>query len=123
MLTRKFSLNNIAEFQWQRHRFSLCNLNNSFVFITGGRDKKGNPCADCERLSVTQNTIDNMPDLEVPRMYLSTCAQGTSIFAICGYGMDEKTNKMVSFNTIERLSNAINKADTIEDWEVIQLDF
>lgn len=64
-----------------------------------------------------------MPDLEVPRMYLSTCAQGTSIFAICGYGTDEKTNKMVSFNTIERLSNAINQADLIEDWEVIQLDF
>ena len=56
-------------------------------------------------------------------MYLSTCAQGTSIFAICGYGTDEKTNKMVSFNTIERLSNAINQADLIEDWEVIQLDF
>ena len=61
-----------------------------------------------------------MPDLEFPRMYLSTCAQGTSIFAICGYGTDEAdSTKRVSFNTIERLRNAINEANTLEEWEVI----
>ena len=93
----------MTDYSWKRHRFSLCNLADSFVFITGGRDIKGNPMADCERLSITLNKVENMPDLEVPRMYLATCAQGNSVFAFCGYGLDEETNKMTCFNTIERL--------------------
>ena len=52
-LTRKFKVTDMAGFVWQRHRFSLCNLNNSFVFITGGRDERGNPVPLCERLSIT----------------------------------------------------------------------
>lgn len=63
-----------------------------------------------------------MPDLEVPRMYLATCAQGTSVYAICGFGTEENnSDKKVAFNTIEVLRNASNEADMIEDWEVIQL--
>ena len=66
-----------------------------------------------------------MPDLQVPRMYLATCAQGTSIYAICGYGEDQQGgNKKVSFNTIECLKDAHMDARLLEDteWIVIQVD-
>ena len=60
-----------------------------------------------------------MPDLAFPRMYLAACAQGTSVYAICGYGVDEATGKRTCFNTIECLKNASNFVNEIEDWEVI----
>ena len=52
-------------------------------------------------------------------MYLAACAQGTSVYAICGYGVDEATGKRTCFNTIECLKNASNFVNEIEDWEVI----
>ena len=112
----------MPDFDMQRHRFSLCNLANSFVFITGGRDKKGNPMPDCERLSITLGKVEYMPDLNIPRMYLASCSQGNAIYAICGYGDEEDTGKKVCFNSIEVLNDAANPVSAMKDWECLQID-
>ena len=112
----------MASFDMQRHRFSLCSISSIFVFITGGRDKKGNPMPECERLSIAHNKVEYMPDLNIPRMYLATCSQKNSVYAICGYGEDEDAKKKVCLNTIEVLSNAVGQADEIGEWECLQID-
>lgn len=54
-------------------------------------------------------------------MYLSTCAQGNSIYAICGFGVDENTDQKTSLDTIECLHEASREEEYLEkkEWQVI----
>ena len=106
-----------------RHRFSLCQINNRFLFVVGGRNVSTfQAMDDVERYDCGKDKVCRIPSLNEPRMYLSTCAMGSSIYAICGFNKDEQGESRF-LNTFERLDNpgAEEGTEEHEDLEWVTL--
>ena len=77
---------------------------------------------DVERYDCGKDKVCRIPSLNEPRMYLSTCAMGSSIYAICGFNKDEQGESRF-LNTFERLDNpgAEEGTEEHEDLEWVTL--
>ena len=78
---------------------ALCNLADSFIYLSGGLNfRKNKTVASACRFSIQRRKWETLPDLNEARQLHSSCALGKeAVYVFCG------TNTSNHINSIERL--------------------
>ena len=82
---------------WEKY-ISVCNFKDKYIFVSGGRVEYETVSNKVHVYELKTEKWFRGPDMNIRRIYHSSCALGNSIYVICG-----TNNEGESINTIESL--------------------
>lgn len=95
--------------------FSMCVVNEKFVYVTGGSYADDETLANCHRYDIVRNQWQEMKQMRQARMRHSSCQLAGHIYVFCG--MIELGNMV---NSVEKLSiEADPNLQVSKGWEQI----
>ena len=91
-----FKHKDLAKLLEKREYAAICNMQDRFVFVSGGMRK-----SSVERFDIAKNTWNLVPSMHHARSGHASCALEDTLYAICG----EDDSESITLNSIEVLDS------------------